>query len=319
MNNNRRNYQQETIGLILVQKYIVREFNWGWQQYSQENDDGIDGEIIVRDKTGKDLGCRIWVQIKCGESYKKSTKEGFVNIQPYPKNELKERLDRYKKMVEPSILIFVDSPTDDSRLKKKQKDNPKIWWVDLTNYKYDNSSYIHIPQNQNFGAHSKGDLYKLVKNIIKDWNNYPLYVAEKEEIKHFYYFDLTRLKNSAMCMYKKNKYLYAIKDGGKKQIEFSRIGWRHINHKTRGVTKRIVSLQFLPFAERIITSNTHDWILLYNHDVSDYPNSCAELYGIRARVLIYGQEFKVQVVVKRYLNRNTKKERFWFYSIHTIK
>ena len=60
------NYKQEATGNRVVAMFVQEFFGWGWQPNSQENDDGIDGVIIVRDKMGRDIGARIHVQIKQG-------------------------------------------------------------------------------------------------------------------------------------------------------------------------------------------------------------------------------------------------------------
>ncbi len=51
--------------------FVQEFFGWGWLSNTQENDDGIDGYIDVRDSMGRDLGVRIHVQIKSGLSYYK--------------------------------------------------------------------------------------------------------------------------------------------------------------------------------------------------------------------------------------------------------
>ena len=55
----------EATGLRVIGMYVQEYYHWGWQPYGQENDDGIDGEIIPRTKNGQDMGVRIKVQSKC--------------------------------------------------------------------------------------------------------------------------------------------------------------------------------------------------------------------------------------------------------------
>lgn len=67
--NNRQNYIQEATGIRVVSMFVQEFFGWGWLPNTQENDDGLDGFIYVRDSTGRDLGIKIHVQIKSGLSY----------------------------------------------------------------------------------------------------------------------------------------------------------------------------------------------------------------------------------------------------------
>ena len=69
--NNRQNYIQAATGGRVVGMFVQEFFGWGWLSNTQENDDGIDGYIDVRDSMGRDLGVRIHVQIKSGLSYYK--------------------------------------------------------------------------------------------------------------------------------------------------------------------------------------------------------------------------------------------------------
>ena len=55
-NNKRKNYFRELAGLRIVAMYVQEFFHWGWQQLDQQNDDGIDGYVIVRDNAGRDMG-----------------------------------------------------------------------------------------------------------------------------------------------------------------------------------------------------------------------------------------------------------------------
>lgn len=163
--NKRHNYVQEATGLRVVSMFIQEFFGWGWLTNTQENDDGLDGFIYVRDNTGKDLGPKIHVQIKSGPAYFKGIDEhGRLKIQPYsPKKNLKEHLNTYAKQVEATILIYVTSEWNG----KKDLYRPWAWWVRMDNYKYDDSSYIYIDHRQRFGEHSKRELYSLVSNSLK--------------------------------------------------------------------------------------------------------------------------------------------------------
>ena len=53
----------EATGLRVIGMYVQEYFHWGWQRYGQENDNGIDGEIIPRTSNGQDMGVRIKVRL----------------------------------------------------------------------------------------------------------------------------------------------------------------------------------------------------------------------------------------------------------------
>ena len=94
--NNRQNYIQAATGGRVVGMFVQEFFGWGWLPNTQENDDGIDGYIDVRDSMGRDLGVRIHVQIKSGLSYYKGIdNKGRLKLQPYsPKSTLEKHLKK---------------------------------------------------------------------------------------------------------------------------------------------------------------------------------------------------------------------------------
>ena len=142
--NKRYNYKQEATGNRVVAMFVQEFFGWGWQPTSQENDDGIDGVIIVRDKIGRDIGARIDVQIKSGPSYCKGVDDkGRLKIQPYsPKENLKKHLRTHASQREPVILVYVTSEWEE----KKDLYRPWAWWVRLDNYEYDESLCVYRPK-----------------------------------------------------------------------------------------------------------------------------------------------------------------------------
>ena len=71
--NRMESHFMELAGLRMVKMYVTEFFHWGYQEIDQQNDDGLDGIIMVRDKAGYDMGVRIHCQIKCGPAYEKSS------------------------------------------------------------------------------------------------------------------------------------------------------------------------------------------------------------------------------------------------------
>lgn len=322
MANKRANYKQESTGLRVVEFYVTNQFDWGWQTYDQKNDKGIDGIIIVRDKDGNDVG-KINVQVKCGESYEKKKRDEYIHIAPYhDKENLKSHLEYYNKLEGPIILIYVNSKTDQYKIKDKDRMLPEAFWVDLTDYHYNDSHLIPIPIKNRFGSHSKGDLSKIVKPYIKQWTAYQAITANSEAFK---LWNSMNLWKDSINYYKKLKEeeLYVTFYGQEKRVSFTRMGWRNIVNPKRSHSVRINSLKSIAIVKQILESKPE---LLYQLKPSKKLEDCKsleELYCIRKRVKFEtnGEYQKVQIVIRRHIFKEfgMNEETFWFYGIHIIK
>lgn len=145
----------EATGIRVISMYVQEYFLWGWQPYGQENDDGIDGEIIPRTPNGQDMGVRIKVQSKSGPGYLSSINGQTVNINPYSKERLQKHIDSWNKSNEPVILVYTNAEKKNKNGNKYfDLKNPQAWWVRMDNYVHDSSSLIHIPRANLFQEHS---------------------------------------------------------------------------------------------------------------------------------------------------------------------
>lgn len=316
--NTRNNYFQEIAGLRIVKMFIEEYFHWGFQLIDQENDDGLDGFIIVHDKSGADTGARIHCQIKCGHSYLKRETEDFLYIQPYsPKSNLVKHLDTYSKMVEPTVLFYINpGKIRPDGTYEYSKRNPPCWWLRLDDYKHDGGSQVYIPKKNTFGEHSKGDLYRMVRPLLKNWNNFPLLVLEPTDRKIFYSLNLLTDAKSYYKSMKDEGILKLIKNN--KEVRITRIGWRHINKKSRGAKRINTSLRLLPVAKRVIEKYSSKLIFL--KEKTTHTVQCKDrYYGLRVRLNIENNEKKVQVVLRNWINPQKGLNLFWFYSVHIIK
>lgn len=315
------NHATEAMGLRIISMYTQEFFYWGWQGYGQENDSGLDGEIIPRFKDGTDKGVRIYVQSKAGSGYLSSIDDKYVNISPYRnKEKLKEHIDRWKKSHEPVILIYTNAERVDKNGRKYcDIKNPHAWWVRVDkDYEYDDSTLIHIPKENTFGEHSKGALDNLIKPYLNDWLNYPLLNTEKEDLC---LWNTEKLGEDSSKFYKDWSSLGStIKFNGTDiSVRISRTGWRHIKNRKR--KERIqISKKLLPIAKKMLEHSSEIKPVLLK---SQYQNTLWESLtmhiGYRARVKLDGVERKVQVVIKRYINKTKGKEKWWFYSVHIVK
>lgn len=318
--NKRKNYYQELKGLRMVKLYIEEFFHWGFQLIDQENDDGLDGIIIVRDRKGLDTGARIHCQIKCGHGYYRGECNNKISIQPYsPKANLEKHLEMYAKMVEPTILIYVDPGTQEKDGRYSNGMNPPCWWVRLDNYEHDGSTVIRIPKDSRFGEHSKGDLFRMVKPLLKNWNNFPEFSLDKQDKKLWFSLNL---KDDARLIYSTQRTIsmpYKEKDKENDvPINVTRIGWRHINSKRRGIDRINNSLKLLSVAFRVIASGNHRVIFL--REKMTGTKQCRDLYyAIRFRLNIQNNILKVQVVLRQWINPQKNINKVWFYSVHIVK
>ena len=312
--NRMESHFMELAGLRMVKMYVTEFFHWGYQEIDQQNDDGLDGIIMVRDKAGYDMGVRIHCQIKCGPAYEKSSTDTEVVIQAYSnKQRWEDKLKHYARMAEPAILIYVNP--------RNNKKWPPCWWVRVDDYNNDGSSQLRIPRLQTLGEHSKGELLKLVKPIIKDWNNYPALTLNPQDRKLYYSRNLLA---DARDYYDRMKEHHLMLGNSGVLVKWSRTGWRHINTLRRGDVRINTSLSLLSVARRMIESwdgnlETRDGIVLLRGSGVE-SDHCIELfYGLRNRLIVGTGEDKIQVVLKRRINKRLHKDTWWFYSVHRIK
>lgn len=314
----------EATGLRVIGMYVQEYFHWGWQPYSQENDDGIDGEIIPRYKNGQDMGVRIKVQSKCGPGYLSSITDEYVSISPYStKERLIDHIDSWNRSNEPVILVYTNAEKKNHKGHKYlDLKNPCAWWVRMDDYQHDGSSIVRIPRGNLFQEHTKGELVKLIEPYIKEWPNYKRIIPDNMGLSLWNFSNLNNeLKDNAKNYYKNwkdsNPIVYI---GGKEYpLHVTRIGWRHITNKARKDRVEL-SLRLLPIA-KIILEKSKDIrpVLLRSRVLNTVPNSQILHFGFRARVKIKGEDEKVQVVVKRYKNLKNDAEKVWFYSVHIVK
>ena len=317
--NKRENLIRAAAGLRIVKMYVEELFGWGWQDISQQNDDGIDGYVIVRDRSGKDLGCNIRVQIKSGPSYLKVPNGSkSVKIQPYtPTGNLALHMSDYSNSKQPVIMVWVNTETQTKYSSIIEKlTHPEVWWERMDNYNYNNESTITLTHK--LGEHSKGDWYKTVKDSINDWDHYPIITMDLHDLKLFY---STKLQVDARFLYKQwQKYetMCTIKKYGDLIVKKRRVGWRHINYLKRGSKRIANSLKLLSVAEKIITAPNNCPVMLGEKQMKHGDKW--EKYGYRARVKVdKNTELKVQVVLLVNVQSVLNTKACDFFSVHIIK
>ena len=306
--NKRDNLIRAAAGLRVVKMYVEELFGWGWQDISQQNDDGIDGYVIVRNKSGKDLGCNIRVQIKSGPSYLKGRNEhNSVRIQPYSSTEkLALHMSDYSNAKQPVMLVWVNTET--------QANNGS--YIERLTHPYEGGSLITLTHK--LGEHSKGDWYKTVKDLIDDWKHYPLITMDINDLKLYY---STKLQVDARVFYKRwqgYETRCTIKKYGDLLVKKRRTGWRHINYMKRGRERIANSLKLLSVAEKIITTPNNTPVMLGEKRMKH--GGKWEKYGYRALVKVDKKtELKVQVVLLVKVQSVLIAKECDFFSVHIIK
>lgn len=315
----REKYYRELAGLRVVSMYIQEFFHWGWQQLDQENDDGIDGYVIVRDTRGRDLGCNIRVQIKSGPGFLKGRPNGGkqVKIQPYsPTQALASHMDDYTKSVLPVIMVWVNTQKE-RRDGTKYEDllNPEAWWERMDTYQYSGESQIVLTHK--LGEHSKGDWFETVKPMLNSWINHPLIELDTNDRK---LYRSNALDKDAKAFYKNWQTRETFVDLGRGmnlRVRKTRTGWRHMNYKRRGAYRINNSLKLLSVAEKVIENKEVAPVVLDLEKVS--RNGWIVKYGLRARVKIKKDEVKkVQVVLLRKINKVKGLDECEFFSVHIV-
>ncbi len=189
---NRDTRPQNALGMSRVNIIVQARGRHGWQPYSPDNDNGVDGIIIYRNH-GVDTGEIVFVQVKCGtgKGYYKATKKrpkhfGVTVGEEY----IEEHRPRWNKLFGPIILVFVDY------------NNEKAWWTDLkddNSFTTENKQIILVPKAQRFGEHSFGS-FKSLKGHLHIDPEIEVIEATRDDVDHF---NLTAsLKHSAKEFYR---------------------------------------------------------------------------------------------------------------------
>lgn len=318
------NRKNEEIGHRVVREIIREKWHSLFQEFDQQNDEGIDGIIHLRIRN-TDTGGIVFVQIKCGESYKRITKKRpdyiAVNL---GKKYIDLHRERWNKKDQPVILVYVDP---------SNKKCPKAFWADLKSdlsYTNDNKNIILIPKIQTFNDHSKGDLLNLTgtKSLKKALQ---IIDMSRQDVSIFNLSD--SIKKQARTYYKN----WSISDISERtnpvlgEIIINRIGWRHITRTGRKPERIIQSWLLLSAAKKIITTVDGSYRLgraskkEYLQYTDDNSGACFKLndyIGLRAKVNFPHRDSAiVQVVLRRMRVFSEKKpdilfSRTWFYSVY---
>ncbi|MEG1112927.1 MAG: DUF4365 domain-containing protein [Hafnia sp.] len=317
---------------------LMKRWGWGFQDISQENDDGFDGIIYIRSKKTAEAepnnrskqswdftGGMIHVQVKTGGSYFSSQNKNEIKLKI-------KNLENKKKIWNaspiPCILIYVALDDDDDFLHSH--------WADLKSEKTYNSQQgsilINIPFKNRLvkSQECKGPLRRLARGT-KNHTEKPLIdLTCNDSLDGVLPLTLKgsfneHLKRKAISFYKKWKETGSTNPYFGKVI-INRTGWTHITRQGRPLARIESSFTLLPIAARII-NDISSWRMLtpmrkYENRKDDYI-CITDFIGITAKVVLRErQSTEVMVVLKRE-TKYKKSEgeanaitRVWFYTVY---
>lgn len=319
MKNNRT---KEAIGINAVRTIVQNDWESGWQEYTAQNDDAVDGIILMRkgSKNPADTGGVVFVQVKCGGN-------GYLkNQQQYPnhlciqlgKEYVEKHMPRWNRVPGPAVLIFVDDTLNNK--------STQSWWVDLKSncVSPTNKGIILIPKKQKFGHHTKGVFHSLCGPGPSDRQLTTIRLTKESQLK----IKLGKnesLRNDAWEFYKnwrEDKSTCHHDEIG--FINVNRVGWKHLTRRGRSHERIVQSWLLLGAARQMVSQNAINSYL--GHAQVDKLASGAtriiDYLGLKANVIFpYRHQSVVQVVLKRQriLDAefgNGESQKIWFYSVY---
>lgn len=318
------NRAKERIGTGTVAAVVEEDWECGWQEYGAQNDDGIDGVILMRRgrKRPTDTGGVIFVQIKCGAA------GGYRQDQAQNPNHIGIALGakyiqlhrpRWMKMPGPAVLIFVDDT-----IKRGQN---RAWWTDLkqeSSYSRTNMGLLLVPKNQIFAHHSKSEFHRLCGPSVADRNFERIELA-RSDLLIPKLGKSESLRNDAWDFYKHwRSDENACTNPALGRVLINRIGWKHITRPGRQHERILQSWLLLGAAKRMVQTCNRIYPLGHaTNKVFDDGNTLITDYlGLRASITFpHRHAGTVQVVLRR--SRLLKErslecvsQKIWFYSVY---
>lgn len=283
------------LGVNVVERLVINELLWRWQPLDQQNDDGLDGLIMVENRKGELTGQIIFAQVKCWS--KKRPRSGILKLNIDPKK-LEVRARRWRRVAGASIVIWVD-PT-----------NLEAFWADLQNPATIAGKSVLISLKDKLNGKSANRLKRLAGTQGED-NLLPELHATHADMQHI---QPTKLLKQYSKRFFTDVGTVKSPDLRIGAVHFSRVGWKHITRPERPVSRVVQSLHLLRIAKRIV-EEVPDAQLLRR---IGGPNNPAEIYALTARVTFQHRDAAVvRVIILRQLASATNPmPKSWFYSVY---
>ncbi|HGM7335920.1 TPA: DUF4365 domain-containing protein [Stenotrophomonas maltophilia] len=321
----RSNRVKERIGINKVSRTVEELWESGWQEYGAQNDDAIDGVIIMRRGTKRpsDTGGIVFVQVKCGgDGYRQDQAQYPAHICiTLGADYITTHMPRWLRAPGPCVLIFVDDTTD--------QHSPESWWVNLKKdcISPTNKGNILIPKTQRFGEHSKGDFHKLCGTGTVDRLLTQINLERSES------FIPSLGRNESIRRDARKFYRDWQQDQASQlnptlgPILVNRVGWKHITRQGRLPERIIQSWMLLGAARAMIIRCTQIYTLGHASEkkYDDGNIMITDYLGLRAKVTFtYRHQSICQVVLKRTRlicpnDKTSERQKIWFYSIYEMR
>jgi len=313
------------IGINAVSRIVEVDWECGWQEYAAQNDNAIDGTILMRrgSKEPSDTGGIVFVQVKTGgDGYRKDQKKYPHHIGvSLGKRYVAQHRSRWAQTPGPAVLVFVDDTKDVA--------NPPAWWTDLKlaeSYSPTNQGLILVPKSQRFARHTKGIFHKLCGSGNVDRQLIELRIARPD----MFVPKLGKgesLRNDAWEYYKEWRGQTASRiNPSLGEILVNRIGWKHSTRMGRLPERIVQSWLLLDVAKKMIVS-CKEVYTLGHASKQVFPDGNIQIIdyvGLRAKIVFtYRHPSIIQVVLRRSRllepRTNTERQKIWFYSVYELR
>ncbi|MFT9848083.1 DUF4365 domain-containing protein [Aneurinibacillus sp. REN35] len=293
-----------------VNSVVGNSFKGEFIEFPHRIDNGFDGAIVWQEN-GNIIDV-IYVQCKGGDSYlPKNTSEKF-RIQNMTKESVKAHKKVWDSVVGPAILVVTNS-------------NNKAWWIDLKSKEsFDESGEIlYCNPNNIFNGSAKNKIKNLISKSI-DKYSIPRLLVKNDILPNL--LSNVPLKKISQDLYDhfKEKKMQSKCPDLHMNIEFTRVGWRHITRKKRNKGRIIQSLILLPLVPDIIENATEYETI----DAKYYKDKKLKNKVIIDKLIIKAQcsfnyrfpsIIKIVLLRKRVITPSEIQQRIWFYSIYEAR
>lgn len=316
------NRTKERIGINAVSRTVEVDWASGWQEYEAQNDDAVDGIILMRKGRDNptDTGGVVFVQVKCGGNGYRSDQRQYPDHLCIALGEqyIRNHQPRWNRLPGPVVLIFVDD-TIDKRL-------PPAWWVNLRDpncISPSNGGNILIPKSQRFGHHAKGMFHSLCGPGPADRRLKTISLS-RQQLVPIRLGSSESLRNDAWEFYKEWRHDDTSRFHSELgEILVNRVGWKHLTRKGRSPERIIHSWLLLGAAREMVRQDANALYLGHAKvtTVSGGLTKIVDYLGLKANIVFpHRHQSMVQVVLKRQRLLNTKyrgagAEKLWFYSV----
>ncbi|MCW6530815.1 DUF4365 domain-containing protein [Sphingomonas lycopersici] len=229
------------IGVNVVERIILRDWQARWQALDSHNDDGVDG-LIFLESNGEATGQVIYAQVKTYSDMEPNRAGAFTL--PIGTERLTKAIARWRRLIGAAIVIYVDPIS------------LHAFWADAK-YVPPGQSQISIPSNQKFDRTARAVISHLCGTLYRDLL-VPRLVAEPGHFTHLTSDEY--IKVAAHKLYHSLESNPVMLGSLGPRVHFPREGWRHIIRRERPKLTRYQSFVLLGVV-RPILELTHEWDL----------------------------------------------------------